>query len=270
MSAIRKKIAVAKAPKIIEHIESMLESGIEKIILFAHHHELIDILKNHFRSISVSIDGRTPNEKRVNAVDSFQTDSSVKLFIGAIRACGEGITLHASSHVVFAEQDFVPGRLNQAEDRAHRIGQKNNVLVQHLVVDGSLDAYLIKMVVNKQNVADSALDNNHEPLPVVELTPKPSTPAISPPKKSNGSNGHIPDNVKSALLEALQSLAGMCDGAYTRDDSGFNRFDSKFGKSLAMNSELTDKQALAAKKMLRKYKRQINSDIYELIYLSTY
>jgi SWI/SNF-related matrix-associated actin-dependent regulator 1 of chromatin subfamily A len=60
--------------------------------------------------------------------------------------------------VVFSELDWVPGIMSQAEDRAHRIGQRNSVLVQHIVFDGSLDAAVAQTLVRKQAVIEQALD----------------------------------------------------------------------------------------------------------------
>ena len=61
--------------------------------------------------------------------------------------------------MVFAELSWVPGDVSQAEDRCHRIGQENSVLIQHLVVDGSLDARMAEVLVQKQKVLDRALDD---------------------------------------------------------------------------------------------------------------
>ena len=69
-----------------------------------------------------------------------------------------GITLTASAHVIFAEIDWVPGNLSQAEDRCHRIGQSDSVLVQHLVVDGTIDAMIAGAVTRKQAVIAAAID----------------------------------------------------------------------------------------------------------------
>ena len=61
--------------------------------------------------------------------------------------------------MIFVELDWVPGNVTQAEDRCHRIGQREHVLIQHLVVDGSMDANLVKMIIDKQKVADAAMDD---------------------------------------------------------------------------------------------------------------
>ena len=68
------------------------------------------------------------------------------------------------------------------------------------------------------------------------------------------------------LQNVVKNLAGICDGAVTRDCAGFNKFDSEFGKSLAGRSVWTVKQIHAAHKMCRKYKRQIDPEVYATMY----
>jgi len=93
-------------------------------------------------------------------VDRFQEDPSCRIFVGSITAAGFGLTLTASSHVVFAELDLVPAHMTQAEDRTHRIGQKNSVLVQHLVLQDSLDARMARTLIKKQRVIDQVTDGD--------------------------------------------------------------------------------------------------------------
>jgi SWI/SNF-related matrix-associated actin-dependent regulator 1 of chromatin subfamily A len=157
ISKIRKEVAIAKAPFVIEHILDLMESE-NKIVVMAHHHEVINRLASEFGSEAVVVDGRTPVRKRQSAVDRFQKDPDCKLFICSIQVGGTGFTLTASSTVIFAELDWVPGVMTQAEDRLHRIGQKDSVLVQHIVLDGSLDAHLIEKIVHKQRIVTSALN----------------------------------------------------------------------------------------------------------------
>lgn len=64
--------------------------------------------------------------------------------------------------MVFSELDWVPGKVMQDEDRCHRVGQVNSVLVQHLVFDESVDANMAKTIVSKQQIIDKALDHNVE------------------------------------------------------------------------------------------------------------
>jgi SNF2 family DNA or RNA helicase len=157
MSRVRKEVAIAKTPFIVDHIKEVLEEQ-NKICLFVHHHEVVDALRAAFGASCVIIDGRTKNEDRQAAVDRFQTDETCKVFIGTIRAAGVGITLTASSTVIFGELDWVPGNVTQAEDRCHRIGQTGTVFVRHLVLEGSLDERMAQIIVDKQAVIDKALD----------------------------------------------------------------------------------------------------------------
>ena len=159
MARLRYEVGIAKIPAVIEYLQTALEAG-DKIIVFAHHKDVIRALKDAFPDVSVVIDGSTPALARQEAVDRFQSDDSVRLFIGNLIAAGVGITLTASSHVVFAESDWTPGVLAQCEDRAHRIGQRESVLVTHLVWDGSLDARMAATVLAKQKIADRALDRD--------------------------------------------------------------------------------------------------------------
>jgi len=160
MAQLRHDVALAKVPYVIEHVLAAAEEG-SKIILFAHHRDVMEALADGLASLRpVQIHGGVTLEDRQKAVDTFQQDNRCRLFIGQLQAAGVGITLTASSHVVFAELDWVPGNLSQCEDRAHRIGQRDSVLVQHLVLEGSLDAHMARILVDKQKVLDGALDND--------------------------------------------------------------------------------------------------------------
>ena len=186
---------------------------------------------------------------RQAAVDRFQGDPDCRVFVGGILAAGVGITLTASAHVVFAELDWVPGNVAQAEDRCHRIGQTDRVLVQHLVIDGSLDARMAHMIVDKQAVIDAALDDEPDRTLVVH-TPTPPPPPLP--------DAH-PDDA-AAVQDALRSLAGVCDGAVELDDQGFNRFDTRLGTSLAAAPKLSARQVDAGLRVVWKYHRQLAPD----------
>lgn len=161
LSEIRKKIAIKKVPYAVEHIKGLLNET-NKVVVFAHHHEVLDTLEASFETGCVRVDGRVSLAERQNAVDKFQSDGSCKIFLGGIQAAGVGITLTSASTVVFVELDWVPGNISQAEDRCHRIGQKESVLVQHLVLEGSLDERVVEVLIKKQEIIDKALDTPKE------------------------------------------------------------------------------------------------------------
>jgi SWI/SNF-related matrix-associated actin-dependent regulator 1 of chromatin subfamily A len=160
MAALRHEAGRAKVPMAVDVITDAVESG-EKVVVFAHHRDVIEALQVALRGFNpVVLHGGTPQHLRTEAVDRFQGKDHVKVFIGQIQAAGVGITLTASSHVIFVEIDWTPGIMEQAADRVHRIGQKESVLIQHLVLEGSLDAHMAKGLVRKQSVIDKALGNN--------------------------------------------------------------------------------------------------------------
>lgn len=157
MAAVRKEVAIAKVPYMLSLLEDALEQG--KVVVFGHHHEVLDAIAGHFQSCVVQFDGRQSLKKRNDAVERFQSDPRTRLFAGGFKAAGVGITLTASSHCVFAELDWVPGVISQAEDRVHRIGQQESVLVWHTVLQGSLDAVMAQRLIEKQIAIEKGLNH---------------------------------------------------------------------------------------------------------------
>jgi SWI/SNF-related matrix-associated actin-dependent regulator 1 of chromatin subfamily A len=158
LAKIRHETALSKVPMVVAHLKDIIESG-EKVICFAWHKDVISEINKAFDTdYACIITGSTPVKLRQATVDRFQNDPNSKLFIGNIKAAGTGVTLTAASRVVFAELDWQPGAIIQAEDRAHRIGQQDSVHVQHLVLKNSIDAYMAKILIRKQEVIDKALD----------------------------------------------------------------------------------------------------------------
>jgi flagellar biosynthesis GTPase FlhF len=122
----------------------------QKVVVFAHHIEVIDALHAAFPGgLSVRINGTTPADERQAAVEAFQHNPACRVFVGSIRTAGQGITLTAASRVLFVELDYSPMVLLQAEDRCHRFGQTERLLVQYLMVKGSLDERLGGIVASK-------------------------------------------------------------------------------------------------------------------------
>jgi hypothetical protein len=150
--------------------------------------------------------------------------------------------------------------VTQAEDRCHRIGQEESVLVQHLVLEGSLDATMARTIVEKQDVLDRALDREASVQWETPVTERPATARVKPDELAKAAEAITPSQV-AAVHECLAILAGTCDGARTKDGCGFNKIDSKIGKSLALQSELTPRQAALGQRLIRKYRRQLGLDL---------
>ena len=260
ISAARRAMAIAKAPFVAEYAKDLLdEEEAKKIIIFAHHHEVIDTLFDAFGKDAVKLDGRMGIKAKQESVDRFQSDPTCKVFIGSIQAAGVGITLTAANMVLFAELDWVPGNVTQAEDRAHRLGQLDSVLVQHLVVDGSIDSRMAKFIVAKQDVIDRALDNPVEMAnlkgEVIIPVERPGT-ASTPKSEIDKIALRMTEDAKVAIDNALMVLTGNDpDHAMTRNDVGFNRIDGQLGHRLAEIADKTNKQYALALKMCWKYNK---------------
>ena len=146
-----------KIKSAINWIHDALDSN-GKLVVFCTHKFVINRLMEEFKSIAVKIDGSVTGEQRQVAINKFQTDSSVQLFVGNIKAAGVGITLTASSNVVFLELPWTPGDLTQAEDRCHRIGQKDSVNIYYLLASGTIEEKIAKLIDRKRKVLDAVLD----------------------------------------------------------------------------------------------------------------
>jgi len=258
MARVRHDTAVAKLPYVIEYLTEQLEV-LPKIIVFYHHHDVGHALANKWPLESVTISGEVEQAKRQMAIDRFQTDENCRIALVSIMAGGVGITLTAASHVYFVELDWVPGNITQAEDRAHRIGQKDVVNAYHLVLRDSIDVNMAKTIISKQKVIESALDKIMENTPEVPVRERAATHGTSRAKIAEEAQKLTAGEIAEIHM-ALRFLAGDdADFAHARNEVGFNKIDARIGHSLAELPSLTAKQAALAKKIIRKYKRQLGS-----------
>lgn len=263
ISLQRHAVAVAKIPAVLDHLHGLIDDDPTfKVIVFAWHRDVIEAIRSEFAGIAVEIHGDTPAEQRQEAVDRFQTDKTCRVFVGSITAAGVGLTLTAASTVVFAELDWVPGNVTQCEDRAHRIGQRDSVLVQHIVLEGSLDARMVNTLITKQDIADKALDAQERQAiePVTASDAGAATTGTTRTQLEKAAAALTVDQV-AAVHVGLQQLAGVCDGAARLDGAGFSRIDVQIGHALALSTGLTAKQAALGQKLLRKYQRQLDPNL---------
>jgi SWI/SNF-related matrix-associated actin-dependent regulator of chromatin subfamily A-like protein 1 len=165
LARIRHEAGLEKVAIAMPLLRDAVEAS-RKIVVFAHHRDVIAAITNGLADYgAVVITGDTATKARQELVDLFQMpNSGCRVLVGQIQAAGVGLTLTASSHVSFVEITWSPGDMTQAEDRCHRIGQKNAVLVQHLVLEGSLDARMARSLVRKQEIVHKALDAKEETL----------------------------------------------------------------------------------------------------------
>jgi SWI/SNF-related matrix-associated actin-dependent regulator 1 of chromatin subfamily A len=153
----------AKIPKVVEMVQSALEQG-EKVIIFSQYTKTIQTL--HSLLGGVTLTGDDTQEERQQAVDSFQNDPETKVFIGNIKAGGVGITLTSASIVMFADMEWSPGVHDQAEDRAHRIGQNGTVNVYYFVAEATIEEDIMDMLDAKRKVIEEVIDGKKEAIAI--------------------------------------------------------------------------------------------------------
>ena len=147
-----------KMTQSIEWIENFLDQG-QKLVVFATHKRTIDKLTEHFGKVAVKVDGSVTSENRQAAVDAFQNNDQVRLFVGNIKAAGVGLTLTAASSTCFLELGWTPGEHDQGEDRVHRIGQEaDSVNAYYLVGVDTIEEDIAELLDEKRGVLAAVLD----------------------------------------------------------------------------------------------------------------
>ena len=150
---ILKKISArGKVEEVLEHIKEVVEAG-EKIVVFAWHKEMVAELKRAVPG-SVTIVGDDSMDERQRSVDSFQKDPKVQVIICNIKSGGVGITLTASSRVIFIELPWHPADCEQCEDRCHRIGQHDSVECTYFLGHETIDEYIYSIIEKKREIVN--------------------------------------------------------------------------------------------------------------------
>ena len=153
---LRKFISLQAIPYTIEMVENAIEMG-RKVIVFTSFTEELEIIANHFGKAAVKHNGPMTTTMKQKSVDTFQNNEKIKVFVGNIKSAGVGITLTEGTVVVFNSFDWVTGNNEQAEDRAYRIGQKNDVNVYYQLFDNTISTRMWETLKQKQEIINTIL-----------------------------------------------------------------------------------------------------------------
>ncbi len=159
LTKIRQVIADEKISQTIELAENIVEQG-KKVIIFCNFTDSLNKICEHFGKAAVKVDGSMSKPERQHSVDSFQENDKVKVFVGNIKAAGVGITLTAAEAVIMNDLSFLPSDHAQAEDRAYRYGQKNNVLVYYPIFENTIEGIIYDILNNKKQVIATVMGDN--------------------------------------------------------------------------------------------------------------
>lgn len=163
---LRQTLETLKTPFLIETVESLSEG--DKIIIFCEYMATVDAMRQAFNAAGiacVTLVGSDSAKRRQAAIDAFQNDPAVTVFIGTTSAAGVGITLTAANYVAFASLPWTPALMRQAEDRAYRLGQKRNVMVIVPLIEKTLDDGVWKLLQSKQETEDDVVEAVRSALP---------------------------------------------------------------------------------------------------------
>ena len=152
MQKLRQIAARGKISAAVEFIQDIIDSG-EKLIVFAFLKEVVQEIKKVFPN-AVTIVGDNTSQERQDAVDRFQNDPKCNLIICNYKSAGVGLTLTASSRVAFVEFPWTFADCEQAEDRAHRIGQKNSVNCYYFLGKNTIDESIWDIIQTKKDIAN--------------------------------------------------------------------------------------------------------------------
>jgi len=156
INILRQLAIKGKLNTIVKWIENFLESD-EKLVVFCYHRKTLTYLMEKF-PYAVKVEGGMTNKQKQKAVDSFQNDSKVRLFIGNIEAAGTGITLTAASNAAIIEYVYNPGKHLQACDRIHRITQTKTVTIWQLIGSKTIEERIINIINRKEKIINNVID----------------------------------------------------------------------------------------------------------------
>ena len=148
----------------LDRMEDLVEEAVsnnQKVVIFSNWTQMTDeifIRLNKTEYMPQRITGETKDEARQIIVDSFQNEDSYKVLIGTIGAMGTGLTLTAGTVVIFVDEPWNKALYDQAVDRCHRIGQKNNITIYNLLTKGTIDERIHELVYKKGLFSDAIID----------------------------------------------------------------------------------------------------------------
>ncbi|KQP14869.1 DEAD/DEAH box helicase [Pseudorhodoferax sp. Leaf267] len=148
---LRQTLEALKIGFLVEMVEGL--SAGDKLIIFCEYIPTVDALSEALQAIGVrcvTLVGKDSLKARQRAIDAFQQDDGVTVFIGTTSAAGVGITLTAANYVAFASLPWTPALMRQAEDRAYRLGQRRNVVVKVPLVPKTIDAQVWEVLQSKR------------------------------------------------------------------------------------------------------------------------
>jgi SNF2 family DNA or RNA helicase len=156
LGTLKRLAARGKLSAAMTWIHDFLASD-EPLVVFAHHTEVQEALLQRFRNAAHLL-GRDSTAARDATVQAFQDPDGPQLIICATRVAAQGITLTRASNVAFLELEWTPALHDQAEDRCHRIGQRDAVTAWYLLAADTIDETMARLIARKRGIVAAVTD----------------------------------------------------------------------------------------------------------------
>jgi len=194
---------MAKIGPIIEFLDNLIENDV-KFIFFAQHLDVLNAVTDNFKRREldfIRIDGEVPIPQRTELIAKFQNNVNCKIAILSLTASSQGITLTAANTVVFGEYNWTPGIMDQAEARAHRVGQIKSVNVYYIHANDTLDTIMRSVVKFKGEMISKVMDGKGAIIERIEdMPPSAEKTKLRPFLFTKKSNGLIKSQEKPHIL----------------------------------------------------------------------
>ena len=180
ITKLKQVCSLSKIDRMVDDISNAVESG-EKVVVFTQYKKTLKEIEIKAREIKydtgkndyfgnpimknikvVTLSGEDDMGQRQISVDAFQSDHETKVFVANIKAGGVGLNLTNASIVMFADMEWSPEIHRQAEDRAHRIGQKGTVNVYYYIAMGTIEEDIVEILNSKKHVMDQILEGGRK------------------------------------------------------------------------------------------------------------
>ena len=160
-STARKDVGLIKAQRAARYAASLVDSGVERLLIFAHHREVIENIHEELATHSEKepihsrfIHGGISKTQAYEIVHAWQfnPDTELDVLVLQMDMAGEALTLHAHGachHAIFAELPSAPATVYQCAKRLHRIGQPNSVVAHLVSLPGTLDDRLCRLMLSR-------------------------------------------------------------------------------------------------------------------------
>lgn len=159
---LEKKVTSGKIEALKEIVFEAVLGG-HKLLVFSQFVKMLKLIQQEFDQAGIIyeyLDGSTKD--RMQRVNRFNEDPEVNAFLISLKAGGTGLNLTAADIVIHVDPWWNPMVENQATDRAHRIGQKNKVLVYKLITAGTVEEKMLKLQTKKRHIFDTVIEQNGE------------------------------------------------------------------------------------------------------------